>query len=109
MKCGNFCIKIYSGFTRVRIVVKDKCNNVVCEKSNDYLGNYFNLPIDTIYKVYIYAGSSLLGYSVIYAKFNELYCICLNQSKHLITLFLEDKFYPNLEIEMGEIELWQNM
>ena len=28
----------------------------------DYLGNYFNLPIDTIYKVYIYVGSSLLGY-----------------------------------------------
>ncbi len=97
--------------SNLKIILKDKCNKIVYEGLTDLFGK-IELPVchNEIYKIIIYCNLSIILVPII-AKKNRNYCINIssnNIKKHLITILLEDKNYPNLKIERGKIILWQD-
>ena len=97
--------------SNLKIILKDTCNKIVYEGITDRFGN-IELPIcdNEVYKIIIYSNLSIILVPII-AKKNRTYCININNKcikKHLITILLMDKNYPNLRIKGGKIILWQD-
>ncbi len=97
--------------SNLKIILKDTCNKIVYEGITDRFGN-IELPIcdNEVYKIIIYSNLSIILVPII-AKKNRTYCININNNikKHLITILLTDKNYPNLRIKGGKIILWQDI
>ncbi len=97
--------------SNLKIILKDTCNKIVYEGITDRFGN-IELPIcdNEVYKIIIYSNLSIILVPII-AKKNRTYSININNSikKHLITILLTDKNYPNLSIKGGKIILWQDI
>lgn len=98
--------------SNLKVILKDICNKIVYEGITDRFGN-IELPIcdNEVYKIIIYSNFSIILVPII-AKKNRTYCINItnnNIKKHLITILLTDKNYPNLRIKGGKIILCQDI
>ena len=113
MKKDFIYIRICNGINlgRTKIILKNKCNKIVYEKTIDNLNN-IKIPIynNDIYKLFIISGLKILVIPLI-AKRDEIYCININNNlnkNHLITVLLEDANNANIKIKRGEILLWED-
>ncbi len=114
MKKDFIYIRICNGINlgRTKIILKNKCNKIVYEKTIDNLNN-IKIPIynNDIYKLFIISGLKILVIPLI-AKRDEIYCININNNfnkNHLITVLLEDANNSNIKIKRGEILLWEDI
>lgn len=114
MKKDFIYIRICNGINlgRTKIILKNKCNKIVYEKTIDNLNN-IKIPIynNDIYKLFIISGLKILVIPLI-AKRDEIYCININNNlnkNHLITVLLEDANNTNIKIKRGEILLWEDI
>lgn len=114
MKKDFIYIRICNGINlgRTKIILKNKCNKIVYEKTIDNLNN-IKIPIchNDIYKLFIISGLKIIVIPLI-AKRDEIYCININNNlnkNHLITVLLEDANNTNIKIKRGEILLWEDI
>ena len=87
----KLCSNLGFGFSNLKVYLKNSCNEVVFEGVTDSFG-FVKLPIcdGKVYKLVINMDS-------------------FKNKKHLVTLLLVDKNYPNIKIERGKIILWQDI
>lgn len=108
----KLCSNLGFGFSNLKVYLKNSCNEVVFEGVTDSFG-FVKLPIcdGKVYKLVIYSVWETVVISLIAMK-NKTYFINMDSfknKKHLVTLLLVDKNYPNIKIERGKIILWQDI
>ena len=105
MKKDFIYIRICNGINlgRTKIILKNKCNKIVYEKTIDNLNN-IKIPIchNDIYKLFIISGLKILVIPLI-AKRDEIYCININNNLN------KNHLNTNIKIKRGEILLWEDI
>lgn len=105
--CSNKCMNI----NNLKVELKDKCNKIVFDGVSNYFGK-IKIPIcdNEIYKLVIYYDLTIIVVPLV-ARASEIYCINIDNNtkgKHLVTVLLIDKNYPNIKIEGGNMILCQD-
>ena len=103
--CNNW------GLNNIKIKLKNKCNKIVFDGMANYFGKV-KIPVhnNEVYKL-IVNYNSLIKVIPLIARKGNVYCISINENKkekHLVTILLTDKNYPNIKIEGGMMTLWQD-
>ena len=105
--CSNNSISL----SNIKVKLINKCNKIVFTGKTGCLGK-IKIPVcnNEVYKLVIY--SNLLIVTPLIAKRNKVYCVNIDNNKerkHLVTIMLMDKNYPNIKIEGGKMILWQDI
>ena len=98
--------------SNLKIKLEDKCNEIVFDGITDNFGKV-KIPVcsNEVYKLFVYSNLVIIIVPLI-AKNNKTYCINISSNKrkkHLVTVLLKDKYYPNIKIERGKMILWQDI
>lgn len=115
MKKDYIYINLYSdknvSQNSLKIMLKDNCNKIVFKGITNNLGK-IKIPIcdNELYNLIIY--SNIIIIVPLIARKDKIYCVNIDnnkESKHLVTIMLMDKNYPNIKIEGGKMILWQDI
>lgn len=105
----DITIKLISNYLRNKVFIYDE-DNLVYE--NIIVNNNiftFCGKLNKLYMLKVINGSCIYKKNfVISNSYNEPYVFIFDSNRHLITIYLYDANYGNLQIEKGVINLWQN-
>ncbi len=110
----RFCSNESICLSNLKVKMINKCNKIVFDGLTDNFGK-IRIPIydNEVYKLIVYSNLSIIKIPLI-AKKDNVYCINIsnnnsNNRKHLVTVLLKDKYYPNIKIRGGKMILWQDI